>query len=73
MRRGEGKRFKSQRRTGKQEAKLQQILILYHYFTLGDVTAVPRRPMKVNDTGLFSHQASSMEGFESAGQEFIPS
>ena len=72
MRRGEGKRFKSQRRTGTQEAELQQITILYHCFSLGDVTALPRRPIKVNDRGLFSHQSSSMEDFESAGQECIP-
>lgn len=65
MRRGEGRRSKSQRTTGKQEAQLQQIPIFYQYFSLGDVTAVPRRPIKVNDRGLFSHQSSSTKDSES--------
>lgn len=33
MRRGEGRWFKSWRTTGKQEAKLQQILIFYLHFS----------------------------------------
>lgn len=65
MRRGEGRRFKSWRTTGKQEAKLQQILNFYQHFSLGDVIAVPRRPIKVNDRELFSHQSSCTEDFES--------
>lgn len=61
MRRGEGRWFKSRRTTGKQEAKLHQNLNFYQHFSRGDVTAILRRLIKVNDRRLFSHHSSSTQ------------
>lgn len=60
IRRGEGIWFKSHI-TGKQVTKLLPILNFYQHFSLCDVTALPRRPIKVNDWGLFSHQSEYLE------------
>lgn len=57
MKGGEGRWFKSQRTTGKQEAKLQQILNFYEHVSLGDVTAILRRLIKVSDRRLFNHHS----------------